>query len=47
MPIDSEIEKMSNELKNQIYWEKKSFDRIQKTMKDIQEKVLMSKKENT
>jgi len=47
MPIDTEIGKMSDELKIQIYWEKKSFDRIQKTAKDLQEAVLKSKKENT
>lgn len=47
MPIDTEIEKMRDELKIQIYWEKKSFDRIQKTAKDLQEAVLKSKKETT
>jgi transitional endoplasmic reticulum ATPase len=45
-PITLDIEKISDNLKNQIYWEKKSFDSIQQSANELRQLLSNLSKEN-
>jgi transitional endoplasmic reticulum ATPase len=45
--VHLEIEKFSDNLKNQIYWEKKSFDTIQKNSNELRQLLSHLSKENS
>ena len=46
-PVHLEIEKLSNKLKNQIYWEKKSFNSIQQSTNELRQLLSNLSKKNS